>query len=584
MTTVPIGHISPTVKVDGVTISEAVMGALISIEVDRALNLIGRATLRFVEPAFDVAAQPAFKLGSQVQIEIFDGPSLFTGTVTGFSLDQEPDGPAGTTLTVTVDDDGQKLTRSSSHQAFLKRSYSNALQTVIAEAGLSHSVVALSGVEEYILQSGTALSFLDWVCGRFGLQWWVEGSTVTVEKAGTSSATVPLELGQNLIRLSTRASDRHPGSVTVTGWDARQQVQVTSTASTTVAPESPLVDKVPGRQASQDTVSVPASALTTTEAESVSAALLKQSTAAAVTTRGTAYVTPALKPGTTVEISSAGPASGSYLVSRVQHVYSSQGFETRFVAGPLQPEALVDLLGTPPPTGGALSGALTTAVVTNNFDTSNAFPGHVKVKLFVHGTGVDSMWARVVTLGGGANRGAVFHPEVGDEVLVGFENGDTRRPVVIGGLFSDTNAVPSTDIVEAGKVSYRRITSRDGHVIEMYDGTSPATKYVQLKTKGGHYVKVGEDKLELKVSSKPVSITNGPAKIEFTDQGDITIEGVNVTIKAQQAVKIEGLDVGVKGGMNTKIEGQMLDVKASTSGAVDGGGALTLKGGTVAIN
>lgn len=582
MTALPIGQITPSIKINGSPISGAAMASVISIEVDRSLNLIGRATLRFVESAFDVEVQPTLALGTEVEIGTTDGPSLFTGTVTGFSLDQDVEGPAGTTLTVTVDDDGQKLTRKSTHKAYLQQTYSAVLSDVIGEVGLSASVVSLTAVEDYILQSGTALSFLDWVCSRFGLQWWVEGRTVTVEKAGTSSETVPLELGKTLIRLSTRASDRHPGSVTVTGWDPKQQVQVTHTASTKKTAESDLFSKVPGRGNPPGTITVPAGALTTAEATAVSGSLLTYATAAAVTTRGTAYVTPKLKPGTTVSITGAGPASASYLVSRVQHVYNAQGFETRFVAGPLQPESLVDLLGTPAPTGGALSGTLATAVVTNNKD--DAKPGQVKVKLFMHGAGVDSQWARVVTLGGGASRGAVFHPEVGDEVLVGFENGDTRRPVVIGGLFSEKNALPSTDNVESGKVAYRRITSRLGHIIELYDGTSPDKQYVQLKTKGGHYVRVGEDKLELKVADKPVSITNGPAKIEFTDQGDVTIEGANITLKAEQAVKIEGSDASLKGTMNTKIEGNMVDVKASASGAIDGGGSLGLKGGTVAIN
>ena len=395
MTTVPIGFITPAITVDGMPMASATMASLISIEVDRSLNLIGRATLRFVEPAFDLEVQPTLGIGAVVEIDASGGSSLFQGTVTGFSLDQDMAGPAGTTLTVTVDDDGQKLTRKSTHKAYLKQTYSAVLSDVIGGTGLSASVVALNPVEDYILQSGTALSFLDWVCSRFGLQWWVEGRTVTVEKAGTSSATVALELGKTLIRLSTRASDRHPGSVTVTGWDPKQQVQVTHTASTKKSPESDLFSKVSGRGNPPGTVTVPAGALTTAEATAVSGSLLTHATASAVTTRGTAYVTPTLKPGTTVSISGAGPASASYLVSRVQHVYSAQGFETRFVAGPLQTESLVDLLGAPAPNGGALSGTLATAVVTNKKD--DAKPGQVKVKLFMHGEGVDSQWARVVT-------------------------------------------------------------------------------------------------------------------------------------------------------------------------------------------
>jgi len=582
----PIGLITPTLKINGTPATAGVLNALVSIDVDRSLNLVGRASLRFVEQAFDVEVQPGLTLGTAVEIGVLDGPQLIKGTVTGFSLDQDLERSAGTTLTVTVDDDAHKLARSTTHQALLKMTYTEALKAVISASGLTPDVLSMSTVEEYVLQSGTALSFLDWVCARQGLQWWVEGRTLTVEKAGTSSATVQLKLGEDLIRLSTRASDRHPNEVTVTGWDPKQQVQVTSTATPAGGDaESRLAQKFPGR-GGQPTgkVTLPALAMTTGEAQAVSKALLAQSTAAAVTTRGTAFATPALKPGTTVQISRAGGASGSYLVSRVQHSYTSSGFYTHFTAGPFQPQSLVDLLATPPPSGGALSGHLATAVVTNNHDPQNEHAGQVKVKLSTYGAGVESQWARVVTLGGGASRGAVFHPEVGDEVLVGFEDGDTRRPVVIGGLFSDKNALPSTDNVDNGKVNYRRITSRLGHIIELYDGASEAEKYVQLKTAGVPYVKVAEDKLELKVSNKPVSITNGPAKIEFTDQGDITIQGANITIKADQAVKIEGMDVSVKGTGNASVEGKMVDVKASASGSIDGGGSLTVKGGTVAIN
>ena len=99
MSTTPIGYISPSIKVGGTTISVTAQRALISLEVDRSLNLIGRATLRFLEGAFDVSVQPTFTIGTEVEIGAPDGPSLFVGTVTGYSLDQEADGPAGTTLT-----------------------------------------------------------------------------------------------------------------------------------------------------------------------------------------------------------------------------------------------------------------------------------------------------------------------------------------------------------------------------------------------------------------------------------------------------------------------------------------------------
>ena len=38
----------------------------------------------------------------------------------------------------------------------------------------------------------------------------------------------------------------------------------------------------------------------------------------------------------------------------------------------------------------------------------------------------------MVQVGAGNNRGASFLPEVNDEVLVAFEQGDWRRPYVLG--------------------------------------------------------------------------------------------------------------------------------------------------------
>ncbi len=47
-----------------------------------------------------------------------------------------------------------------------------------------------------------------------------------------------------------------------------------------------------------------------------------------------------------------------------------------------------------------------------------------------------SDWARTVQPGAGKDRGAMVLPEVGDEVLVLFEQGDIRRPYVLGGLYN----------------------------------------------------------------------------------------------------------------------------------------------------
>ncbi|GAA1762153.1 VgrG-related protein [Nocardioides hankookensis] len=583
---------SPVVKVGGTALTAAEDAAMTFMEIDLGLNLVGRATLRFIETSFDVKVAPKFALGTEVTLATLSGNTvndLFKGEVTGIGLEHDAEMGA-TVLTVTIDDGAYKLGQATQNTAFLNSSYSDVIGKMVAGTGLQSSVDSTTPTHPYLLQTGTNLAYLDWIVTRCAMVWWVDYGKLMVKKisAAPSSSVATLKLGEHLSHLSTRASGRHAGKVTVTGWDEAQQAAVANVASATTTSEADLVATYPGRKAASGAgVKVSgASPLTADEAKLVSESLLAESTSAAVTTRGTCLINGTIRPFTKVEVADAGPSSGTYLVTRVQHVFRPDGFWTHFTAGPLRPEGLVDLLGGPATTAGSTIDGLLVGVVTN-IDDSEGKLGRVKVKFPTISGEIESEWARVVTLGGGPKRGVVFQPEVKDEVLVGFEQGDTRRPVVLGGLFSDKNGLPTTDNVESGAVNYRRINSRVGHLIELADGTSDDKKHILLKTSNGHLVRVGEDTIEVKTASKPIKITNGDATITLTDSGDVTIEGKNVSIKATQgAVKIESAsgDVAIK-GMNVKAESTAnLNIKAGGLGSVEATGPLTVKGATVAIN
>jgi len=89
--------------------------------------------------------------------------------------------------------------------------------------------------------------------------------------------------------------------------------------------------------------------------------------------------------------------------------------------------------------------------------------------------------ARVATLMAGDGRGAFFMPEVGDEVVVGFELGNIDRPVILGALWSDQDKPPQQ--ADTGATNHvRTIVSRAGHEVTFDD--SPDGK-ITIKTKGG---------------------------------------------------------------------------------------------------
>jgi phage baseplate assembly protein V len=55
------------------------------------------------------------------------------------------------------------------------------------------------------------------------------------------------------------------------------------------------------------------------------------------------------------------------------------------------------------------------------------------------------VWARRATLLAGERRGTWFVPDEGDEVLVAFEGGDARKPVVVGALWNAKERPPESN-------------------------------------------------------------------------------------------------------------------------------------------
>src|SRR5262245_40006952 len=75
------------------------------------------------------------------------------------------------------------------------------------------------------------------------------------------------------------------------------------------------------------------------------------------------------------------------------------------------------------------------ATVIDNADQNTL--GRVKLRLpWLPG---HEPWARVAVLAAGPDRGTFFIPQVDDEVLIAFEHGDIRRPVVVGSLWNGTD-------------------------------------------------------------------------------------------------------------------------------------------------
>ncbi len=586
-----IGAIAPGIKRDGTVLNADVLDKLVSARIERATGLVGRATLRFGDFGYTLSAADTFALGTTITIGEPGAGTLFEGTVTGVNLEQYA-GHAPE-LVVVADDGAYKLARGTEVATYLNGTYTEVLQKIARRHGLRPKIDTTTLTMEYLLQAGTDLAFLEMIADRLGFAWFVDdNSTLVVTKLKLGAVAATLTLGEDLQEFSVRASGLRPTSVSVHGWDPDQQQNVTdkNPVGPGGRPPALLASYSGTTPANKLTAAATAVAdrrpLTTNEAKVMAGAFYDDWAAGALVARGTADVDSAIKPGVTVKVQHAGPASGNYLVTAVEHVYDRGGFVTRFTTGARRPAGLVDTLGPAAPDPGFHMAGVVVGVVTDANDPDHA--GRVKIRYTGINGEVESPWARVIALGAGNARGAVFHPEVKDEVLVAFEHNDTRRPVVIGGLYSKRNTLPTgPSYVADGKVNYRRITSRKNHAIELADGDGPEQQHILLLVgTAEHKLRLGADRFDIELAEgKPLTIKAGSAKFDISSSGDVTIEGNNITVKAKAELKLEaGATATLKGTSQAAVQGAQVQVKADATGSVEAGGPLTLKGAMVAIN
>ena len=144
------------------------------------------------------------------------------------------------------------------------------------------------------------------------------------------------------------------------------------------------------------------------------------------------------------------------------------------------------------------------AIVTNTKDPDGI--GRVKVVYAWNKDHGESYWARVMSFYAGDDRGAFFLPEVDDEVLVIFEQGNMESPIIIGSLWSSKAKPPETN--GDGKNNIKKIKTRSGHEIIFDDSESGAK--LEIKSKSGHEISLDD--------------TAGGEKVSIQDKSGNSIE------------------------------------------------------------
>ena len=161
------------------------------------------------------------------------------------------------------------------------------------------------------------------------------------------------------------------------------------------------------------------------------------------------------------------------------------------------------------------------AEVTDNADPENL--GRVQVQFaWQKSRNKTTNWIRVRSLDAGSsetvskNRGFVFVPEIGDQVMVDFELGDPCRPYVSGSMFHKNNG-------EGGNADnhIKTIVTRSGHTLEFNDD------------------KNGDWGITLKDANKNIIYINSKEQtIEITAPKTISLNAENIRLNAKEDINI----------------------------------------------
>ncbi len=186
---------------------------------------------------------------------------------------------------------------------------------------------------------------------------------------------------------------------------------------------------------------------------------------------------------------------------------------------------------------------------------------------------------RVAPIWAGSNRGGLFVPRVGDEVLVQYEEGDPDRPIVIGSVYNGNNTVPMKLPDKKVKSGILTQSSKGGSGYNMllFDDTA-GSEIVKLRCQHDLMVKALNDETRVIGKDQSESITGNVTK---TVQGNETINigstGGQYSLTATQKITL------TVGASSITMDPSSITLNAPTI-TISATGTCTINGMLVKIN
>jgi phage baseplate assembly protein V len=518
------------VRVSGVTLAADLRDQVLGLTVETSLDLAGSFGLTLRNADNRLLDSALLDLGKTVEIHLGYGNDLtpaFLGEIAAIEPTFPGNGPPA--IKVSGYDKSYRMRRSEpkpAHYTFTNDSVIAA--RIAAEHGLIPVVDPTPGLPEKKIQAESDMAFLKTRARQHHFDVYVEWDRLHFQFPRPQFATYVLEWGRNLSSFSPRISSAGlAGLQVVRGYNQElaQSIHVAVLAADldldnlierlgSSAVE--LLQNLVREGIRKETISNPL------HAAELAKSLLQDLLEGMYEASGSCIGIPDLVAGNFITIQGVGRRfGGTYRARKVTHQIDGNGFTTSFEITQRSHSSLMGLLRKqmleePSPDQPKRLDGIVVAKVEKNNELEDPEPqqalGRVQVSFPAFGETITTGWAPCARPMGGDKTGFYAVPEVGEQVLVAFVNGDPNQPYVLGSLWSADQPPPVTAADEIRRM--RVIRSRAGHTITFDDAKD-----------GGQLVIQNDKGSSITLNAKDGSMTiSAKGNLTIKAEGDITLE------------------------------------------------------------
>lgn len=525
-----------------------------SIVIQNEVNRIPMAQIVLVDGE---ASERDFKLSNEEllipgkKIEITAGyhndeETIYKGIIIKHSIKIKA---SASLLIIECKDEAVKLTIGRKSKYFYDVKDSEAFEEIIDAYGLEKEVEATNFSHKELVQYNT--SDWDFIVSRAqanGKLCFVENGKIKISKPDvTSSSVETVTFGATLLDFDAEMDARNQfAKVSSYSWDYTNQELVEIEA------KDPSVS-LNGNLTSSDLAGIielenlelrHGGTITEVELQDWANAKLLFQQLSKIRGRAKFQGIPAVKPNTIITLEGVGDRfNGKAYITGVFHEITEGNWTIDAQFG-LNPEWFSETYDIHTPTGSGILPAikgLHVGIVSQLEEDPNG-EDRILVKIPIINNEEQGIWCRVASPDAGENRGIFFRPEIEDEVIVGFVNEDPNNAIVLGMLHSSGKPAP---IVASDDNHQKGIVTRSEMKVLFDDEKksigieTPAGKKITLDEDQGVIIIEDENSNVITIDSAGIKMESA-GNIELIASGDVTIEGTNVSIKANAQFKAEG--------------------------------------------